>query len=513
MKKEDKQAVERYLARLALARQAGNSVNPFETDAEKRDVIERMKTDVDFMARKLFPHLCLCPSADFQIEFANLVAGNPVFKGYNEWGRGLAKSVWDDIIIPTWLWIRQETRYMCLVSDTFDRACDLLEDLRAEFEANEAIIHYFGEQKLDGYWEKGNFTTRSGFIAKAFGVKQKVRGLRKGSRRPDLWVIDDLETPQTLKNERIQDETVKWIERDVIPTMTGMYRRLIGANNRFAPRMVQTLLRERHPGWTWHLVPAYDPVTYAPRWKENSSYTPGFYKQQESDMGIVAAHSEYNHVAIIEGKIFKPGQIQWVPLPGLHSMNAIVGHWDVAYAGNTTSDYNAVRLWGRLRDDFWLIDCYVRQSKMKPAVSWMCEKQRWAKEQGFIIFWQFEAQFWNDEVQRTINEVESETGIKLNLLKVNTPKINKLFRLIAMQPYYQNSHVYYNEELKSHADTQVGIRQLLAIEPGMTGHDDAPDADKQAIDTLEKYTTPVDGRGKEGNRPWKTGRMKHKYNL
>lgn len=513
MKREDKQALERYLARLSLARQAGCGINPFETEAEKQQAIARMKEDVGFLARTLFPHLCLCPSADFQTEFARMVAGNPVFKGWSEWGRGLAKSVWDDIIIPTLLWVRGETHYMCLVSDTFDRACDLLDDLRAEFEGNEAIIHYFGEQKLDGFWEKGGFTTKSGFTAKAFGVRQKVRGLRKGAKRPDLWVIDDLETPQTLKNSKTQDDIVNWIERDVIPTMTGEFRRLIGANNRFAQRMVQTLLRERHPDWVWHLVEAYNPVTYAPRWKENRFYTPEFYRQQERDMGVLAAHSEYNHVAIIEGKIFKNEQIQWAELPDLRKMNAIVGHWDIAYAGNPKSDYNAVRLWGRLRTDFWLLDCYVKQSKMKAAVLWMCEKQREARAAGYIVYWQYEAQFWNDEVQRTIAEAERETGESLHLVKVQTPKVAKLFRLIALQPYYQNSHVYYNAALKSHSDTQVGIRQLLAVEPGMTEHDDAPDADKQAIDTLEKYTTPRDVQQTGDTRSWRTGRMKHKYNL
>lgn len=77
----------------------------------------------------------------------------------------------------------------------------------------------------------------NGFICKAFGAKQKVRGLRKGAHRPDLWIIDDLETPQTIKNNRMQDDYADWIEADVLATMTGKRRRLIGANNRL------------HPGW------------------------------------------------------------------------------------------------------------------------------------------------------------------------------------------------------------------------------------------------------------------------
>ena len=75
-------------------------------------------------------------------------------------------------------------------------------------------------------------------------------------------------------------------------------------------------------------------------------------------------------------------------------------------------------------------------------------------------------------------------------MKVMVAKVNKLMRIIAKQPYYQNARIWYNEKLKSHSDTQVGIQQLCAIEEGSTEHDDSPDADTEAIDSLGKYSTP-----------------------
>ena len=80
-----------------------------------------------------------------------------------------------------------------------------------------------------------------------------------------------------------------------------------------------------------------------------------------------------------------------------------------------------------------------------------------------------------------------------------------------MQPYYQNSRIYYNEELKANADTQIGMRQLFAIEPGYSEHDDAPDADECAIRKLELYTTPAGKQGEESKKPYKCGRIKKKY--
>lgn len=520
MKQEDKSAQKKYLEKVLRARSTSSLINPDESLTDKMNRMHRAKEDVQYMVETYFQHyttrqgeegkIVRVQSGDFQIAHAYKVKSDPLYKGYAEWGRGLAKSVWNDIFIPIWLWMNKETNYMCIVSDTFDRACDLLEDLRAEFEGNELIKHDFGEQYNQGYWEKGNFVTVSGFICKAFGAKQKVRGLRKGAHRPDLWIIDDLETPQTIKNGRMQDDYADWIEADVLATMTGSRRRLIGANNRFASRMVQTILKERHPDWDWHLVCAYNPVTYEPAWK--AMYNAAFYQNQEKDMGILAAHSEYNHVALVKGRIFKPEMINWGVLPDLHSMNAIVGHWDIAYAGTDTSDFNACKVWGRHSKRFWLIDGFVKQSKMKLCVQWMCLKQMEFKEQGITVFWQYESQFWNDEVQRTIEETQQEMGVELNLVQMKCSTVAKLLRLLSMHPYYQNARIWINEQLKSNPDVMQGLKQLYAVEPGMSEHDDSPDADEQAIKKLELYTDPpANSNEPSSSRPWKSGRMKSKY--
>ena len=506
---EDKQALKAYLEKVARARTTRNLINPDESQLQKLERIRRAKEDVSFMVKTYLPHYATAESADFHIEHVKRVKNNPIYKGYAEWGRGLAKSVWNDVILPLWLWMNKETHYFCIVSDTFDRACDLLEDLRAELEGNELLIHDFGEQQNPGYWEKGNFCTTSGWICKALGAKQKVRGLRKGAHRPDMWIIDDLETPATIKNSKIQDDYAEWIENDVLPTMTGDKRRLIGCNNRFASRMVQTILRERHPDWDWHMVKAYDPVTYEPAWP--AMYTPDFYRQQEKDMGILAAHAEYNHEPLVKGKIFKPEMIVWGKLPALNSMNAIVAHWDVAYAGSSTSDFNAVKVWGRHKNNFWLIDGFCKQSKMKLAVEWMCMKQSEFKKEGVTCIWQFEAQFWNDELRRILEETEEETGVRLNIVQVERSTMTKLIRLLTMHPYYQNGRIHVNELLKSNPDIMTGLKQLYAVEPGMTEHDDSPDADEQAIKKLELYTEAPSSPGEKSQKPYKVGRMKMRF--
>lgn len=480
----DKIALKKYQEKLKLIRSSGGALNAYETEADKLARIERAKKDVKFMVEYYFPHFATSECADFQVEFAKLVKKNPTFKGFAEWGRAQAKSVWNDVLIPFWLWINDEPVYLVLIGNSHGRACQLLDDIKAEFEANPRIIADFGEQKNLGAWEDGFFVTKGGFIGQALGTGQSVRGLRVGSRRPTHIVPDDIEIKDTIKNPKRQLEIVKWIEGDLIPTMDGDIRRFIQANNKAYPVMIQTLLQERHPNWKIHHIKAYDPVTYAPTWHQK--YDKDYFKNIESDIGRLAALAEYNNEPHVEGTIFKEEMIQWGKMPRLDHFKIIIGHWDVAFAGSATSDYNAVRVWGLYGSDFWYIDSFVKRTKMRAAIEWMCLFQI-ELPKNVIVHWRFEAQFWNDEIERTIAEIEEQYGIKLNIIKVQIEKVKKYDRMLTMHPYYQNGRVFYNIKKKAHTDTQVGMSQLLGLEPGYRTNDDAPDADQQCFENLGKY--------------------------
>lgn len=497
MRIKDKKAYESYQAKLALIK-SGGAANPFESKEEQLARKEKAKKNVAFFVEYYLGHYASSKSAWFHIKFAQLIKKFPVLFLLLRWARGHAKSVWANVIIPLWLWINDDIHYMVIVGNNYDKAKILLSDLQAEFEANERLKHDFGSQEMRGSWEDGYFRTKNGFIAKALGMGQSPRGLRFQSQRPDYIVCDDLEDKDSIKNPKRQDEVVTWIEQDLIPTMDGPVRRFINANNNAHPRTIQEELHIKHPDWELFQVDAYDPVTYKPAWPEK--YDNDYFKQIETDIGILAAHAEYNNKPHIAGKIFKPDQIQWGSMPRLNNFKLIVGHWDIAYAGNKDSDYNAVRVWGLHSTDLWYIDSFVKQTKMKAALEWMVYFQN-SMPPTVTVHWRFEAQFWNDEVRRTIQEVEDDHNVNLNIVKVDTPKKKKYDRIITLQPYYQNGRCYYNDKKKSHNDTQTGLQQLYGIEPGYKTHDDAPDADEQCIKYLDRH------RGRSNTRS-RTGKMK-----
>ncbi|HCY81531.1 MAG TPA: hypothetical protein DHV22_08005, partial [Xanthomarina gelatinilytica] len=458
----DKISIERYQKQLELVASA-TSVNPFETPKERKEAIERAKKDFAFMVQRYFPHYATAATPDFHVYFSKKVAKDKTFKGFAQWGRALSKSVLNNILLPFWLWINDEPVYLVLVGNNNDRAKQLLEDIRAEFEANPQINKDFGKQHNPGHWEDGFFITKGGFIGQALGMGQSVRGLRVKSKRPTHIVCDDLETKDINANPSRQEKMAKWIERDLIPTMDGSVRRWIQANNKFAPRMIQTILQERHPDWFVHQVNAYDPVSYKPTWPAKYSNT--YFKDVESEIGKLAAQSEYNNAPHIEGSIFLQRDIQYGPLPRLNTFKILYGFWDVAYAGTSTSDYNAIVVQGLKNRDFWVIDTFCKQSKMNAAVAWMCQYQLSLPE-TVVVHWVFESQFWNDSVKDAIRDGEKQFNCRLNIIKRDRPKVGKYDRILQLQPYYQNGRIFYNDKLKHSNDAQVGIAQLFGIEPG-----------------------------------------------
>ncbi len=489
MKSIEHKILQRYQYRLQLYRQGWN-INYNESPEEKQARINRAKHDFAFFVRHYLSHYTIdpethqhIPSPDFHIKTANLIKRHKNIKIFLRWGRGLGKSVLADLIIPLWLWINDQISYMVLIGNNQDKAQILLSDLQWEFENNELIKYDFGEQIKFGSWEKGYFITQNGFVAKALGMGQDTRGLRYKSRRPDYIVADDLEDKDTLKNPRIQDQLADWLLTAVIPTMDGATRRFIFAGNRFAPRMIQTVLEEKTKGWTLSQVNAYDPTTYEPAWKEK--YSPDYFRKVEQEIGRIAAMAEFNNRPHTEGKIFTQEQIIFLDnYPRLNQFKAIVGHWDVAYSGK--NDYNAVRVWGLYDNAFYYIDGFVRQAKMEDAVRWMASFQC-SLSPTVSVRWQFEAQFWNDAVWDVITYIENEMQLRLNIVKTDPPRRKKFDRILRLQAYYQNKKIFYPAKKQNDPDLLEGLEQLFGIEPGYRTHDDAPDADEQAIAWLEHF--------------------------
>lgn len=492
-KSQDNQALNDWRKLVSGVRERTH-LESYGTKEEQRERIERAKKDYSFFVEYYMPTYATSKTPDFHVKAANRIKRNAEISIWHQWGRGLAKSVVDNVTIPLWLWIQNDIKFMVVIGQNESKAELLLDDIRAQFEGNERLIHDFGVQRTQGQWEKGFFITQNGFIGYALGKGQDPRGLRVGPHRPDYISCDDWEDKQTIKNPKRQDEDADWLLTAVLPLMDGERQRCILSQNRFAPRMAFSKIIDENQGWKVHRVDAFDPKTGKPTW--SAKYKPNYYKKLMIKLGVINVKAEYGNDPHVKGKIFLDKYIQWTRAPRLNQYDAIIGFWDVAWSETSTADFNAVRIWGIKDGRKYLIDCFVQQCKVRSAIEWIADFQKNLPKTVSVQI-KFEEQFWNnEEITDTIEEIEEQEGMSLNVVKYERSKVNKYDRICSMLPDYQNGKVYYSDKLKDHNDTKEGLSQLKGIEPKYSGHDDAPDADEYAFKHLDKFKRKKRSRGK-----------------
>ena len=130
--------------------------------------------------------------------------------------RGHAKSTVISFLLAIYRIVFQERKFIVIVSESEDKAKDFVVRIRNELEFNTKLARDFspdGKFKTTD-WSKTDFTTSTGIRVVAKGAGQSLRGLIHEDTRPDMIVLDDIETNETAGTEAV----VNFILTDVIPS-------------------------------------------------------------------------------------------------------------------------------------------------------------------------------------------------------------------------------------------------------------------------------------------------------
>lgn len=108
----------------------------------------------------------------------------------------------------------QYKHYPIILSDSSDQAESFLENIRQEFEENEAIKEDFGD--LQGrVWSSGVIITSTDIKVEAIGSGKKIRGRKHRNWRPDLLVLDDIENDENVRTPEQRLKLENWFKKAV----------------------------------------------------------------------------------------------------------------------------------------------------------------------------------------------------------------------------------------------------------------------------------------------------------
>lgn len=486
--------------------QSSTAVNISETREQQSARKSRARIDYNFFVKTYFPVYADVDCADFQIKAAIRICvkerptEDPNLIAVLEWPREHAKSVHADILIPMWMMAKGTLNGMILMGKNEDDAANLLGDLQAQLQFNTLFIHDWGEQHNFGDWSEGDFTTKSGIRFLAVGRDQSPRGARKGQRRPNYAVCDDIDDDILVNNQKRVKKILKTILGALFFALDTRGSTLVIAGNRIhAQSVLAHMVGDIKPGAPkrekiYHSkIFAIDPKTGKPAWWQR--YTLDMINSKVKAAGVFG-RTEFFHENHVEGDIFKDAYIHWVKMwHMLPKYTMIIGYFDPSFENNPTSDFKAVRVWGGFSNASgdWERHClksFVRRVPIVEAFEFMSEVND-RLPSGVGILWYIEEQFSTKPFRDALtvhNKSRKAQGKKeLIVLEDKTDKINKYIRIVQMQPSYVNGENFYNIDELHNPDMIEGNNQLKGIEPGYNTPDDAPDADQGAWNLLDKH--------------------------
>lgn len=129
--------------------------------------------------------------------------------------RSFLKSTTCSVEFPLRCALFGHFKEILIVSNSEALAINFLRSLKINIESNERIIRYFGQRWSDKWTENHLILTNPRVSIRAIGWGAQIRGFR-----PDLIIMDDIESDETVISEEIRKKMKDWILKAAINSLT-----------------------------------------------------------------------------------------------------------------------------------------------------------------------------------------------------------------------------------------------------------------------------------------------------
>lgn len=449
------------------------AVDRSESYADQQARIKHLEADDEEWFKYYCPDFAFAEPAPFHKRATKRVMNNPEWYEVRAWSRENAKSV-RTMMETLKLVLTAKKRNVVLTSNSFDNAVRLLLPYKANLEHNQRIIHDYGTQEKLGEWEASEFTTRNGAAFRAIGVGQSPRGTRKDAHRPDILLIDDLDTDEACRNPTIVKRNWDWVEKALLGTRSISNPLLvIFCGNIIAPysciteaiKMADHVdiinIRDAKGKSTW---PTKNTEAMIDRVLSKLSYT--------------TIQQEYFNNPVREGTVFK--EMAYKPCPAIKHYEYLVCYTDPSFKETKKNDYKATVLVGKLRGEFHVIKAFVEQTTTAKMIEWHYHIMDLIGERA--CYYYMEEVFLQDLILEEFYRNAQSNKRTIPIVGDKRSKPDKFTRIESLlEPLHRNGKLFLNEAEKANPHMQRLKQQFETLAPGSRAHDDGPDAVEGAV--------------------------------
>lgn len=442
---------------------------PIEDDAARAQRIRKLKGNFVEFCKYYFPNYCTAEFADFHKRFAKKVIDNDVIYIVRAWAREHSKSVVAGLFLPLFLKFNKKMYNMILVSNSYDKAEELLMPIMMNLEANQRIISDYGVQKSFRGWETGKFITSDGCSFRALGAGQSPRGSRNEEKRPDFIVVDDIDTDEEGRNAARVQKKWEWIEQALYPAMSiSGSKRFIVVGNIIHKNSV--VVRASKMSDDFEQINILDKKGN-PSW--SARYTLQDVNYMLSKISYLSGQKEYFNNPISAGSVFK--EMRWGKVPPLSKFRFLCTYTDPSFKESKNNDFKATTLMGELDGVFYVVKAYLEQTTTKQMIDWHYDIQSFVGS-ATTVYYYIESNFMQDTFLGEFQAAGKERGY-IPMQGDDRKKPDKFSRIEAtLEPLNRQGRLILNEDERKNPHMQRLEEQFLAIEPSLPAHDDGPDS-------------------------------------
>lgn len=458
-------------------------VDPDEAPEERARRRARLEADPEAWFAHYFRRYCTAPPADFHRAATRRLLRDPNAFEVRAWSRELAKST-RAMMEAALLALTGRARLVLVVSNSLDNAVRLLAPLKRQMEEGGRVGADYGPQPVEGRWEDAEFAARCGCLFRAVGAGQSPRGARNAEARPDLIIVDDIDTDEACRNPDRVRQAWEWVEGALLGTRSvSAPCRVVFLGNIIARDSVMGRAT-RIPGAHVSVVNIRD--------KQGRSTWPQKNSEQDIDrilsqISARAAQQEYFNNPLAEGEVFR--EMTWGRVPPLSRFRLLVAYGDPAPSENRAraSSTKAVVLCGLLRGTLYVVDCRLDRGLNQDFISWFAEMDDAAGGQATVYNVvennRLQDPFFRQVFTPLVAEKRAEPGRGgFAVLPDALPKTDKATRIEAnLQPLAARGALVLNEAMRRSPHMLRLEEQFLMFSLRLRFPADGPDCVEGAL--------------------------------
>mgnify|MGYP002639001141 FL=1 len=393
--------------------------------------------------------------------------------------RGHAKSTVVGFLLTLYRIVFQQRKFIVIVSDSEDKAKTFVMRIRSELEYNLKLARDFtqGGSFKSTDWAKTDFITSTGIRILAKGAGQSIRGELHLDTRPDMIVLDDIETDENAG----KDEILNYMLTNVVPSVNRMgdYEICyVGTIIKDMSILHQMLINPEWASAKWEALDEEGEML-APMLLPRSEYESSkrLYKSA-GKMSLFYAENHNNPMVADDAQTFKKEYFEYYDeLPD--NLNYFI-FYDPAMppSGRTKIkrvDYSVLLVLATDSDQNWYVVRVIanRETPFNNRRLLYNLTQKYGTAEKPVLV-QMETIAAQRGMYLEIKKEMKILGHKFPLREIPSHSSGKEARIEQLQPMYESGRIYHNKK-----DCDDLEQELLMF--GRTPHDDRSDALSFAI--------------------------------